>query len=262
MRKALLLVASLLFLGGCLDYEEVISLAKDGSGVVRVDATVDLAFADKLMKLSVPEGEKPPEDADDPYKMLVSKEEILKNVQGVEGVTVKECLVEEAGGTKKRIKLNFEFKSLDALRRTTGFAYRELAFAEKDGAIEATYKVDARFLRDLGLLSDADGKKGDDPVEKKMHKVIDDATAEAGARFTIHFPSKLTATTGKKAENDDKAASVEVPKKDAKAHAALVKEPVLLKATFAKADNEVLLKKPEPPKADDRKPAPPKKDDD
>ena len=48
---------------------------------MRVDATVDLAFSEKLIKLSVPEGEKPPEDADDPYKMLVTKEEIQKNVQ-------------------------------------------------------------------------------------------------------------------------------------------------------------------------------------
>ncbi len=52
---------------------------------------------------------------------------------------------------------------------------------------------------------------------------------------------------------------LEVPKKDAKAHAALAKAPIVLKATFPKKGNEVLLKKPEPPK---EMPKPVKKDGD
>src|SRR5437899_1311928 len=125
MRKIVALLAPLLLLGGCLDYDEVLTLAADGSGDVRIDFTVDLAFADKLRKLSVPAGEKPPEDADDPWKMMVTKDELQKNFQGVDGVTVKQFLVEDVKPTKTHVKLAIEFASLDALRKTKGFAYRE-----------------------------------------------------------------------------------------------------------------------------------------
>lgn len=255
----ILLLVALLSLSGCLDYDEVLSIAADGSGSLRVDATVDLAFSEKLRGLSVPAGEKAPEDADDPYKMLVTKEEVLKNVQGVDGVAVKQIVSEDAGGTKTHVKLVVEFKSLDALRKTTGFQYRELAFAEKDGAIAATYKIDARFLKDLGLVFDPDSK-ADTELEKKMRKVVADATADASARFTVHYPAKLASTSGKRSETDANAATLEVAKKDAKAHAAIAKEPLALEATFPKAGNEALLKKPEPAK-EEKAPPPRKKDD-
>jgi hypothetical protein len=261
MRKAFVLLAPLLLLGGCLDYDEVVSIAADGSGSVRIDFTVDLAFAEKLRKLSVPAGEKPPEDADDPYKMMVTKEEVLKNVQGVDGVTVKQILVEDLPPTKTHVKLALEFASLDALRKTKGFAYRELAFTEKDGAVAATYKVDVRFLKELALLPDAEAPAPETDLEKKMGKTVDDATADAAARFTVHFPAKLDTTTGKKVEGDDKAARLEVAKKDAKAHAAVAKEPLVLEASFAKAGNEALLKKPESKKEEKKAPPPPEKKD-
>ncbi len=261
MRKALL-IASLVFLGGCLDYEEVITLAADGSGSVRVDATVDLTFAEKLMALQVPPGEKAPEDMDDPYKMMISKEEIAKNVQGVDGVTIKEIFVDdEKVGPKRKIKLLIDFKTLDGLRKTTGFQYRELAFAEKNGDIEATYKIDARFLKDLGLLFAGEDPKDATELEKKMRKVVEGATAEAGARFVIHLPAKPSATSGKRVEADANAVSLELAKKDAKAHAALVKEPLVLTATFPRKDCEVLLKKPEH-KEERKLPPPAKKDGD
>jgi hypothetical protein len=261
MRKAVL-VASLVFLGGCLDYDEVISLAADGSGSVQVNASVDLAFAEKLMALVVPPGEKAPDDMDDPYKMMVSEVEIRKNVQGVEGVTLKQCLVEDVdkSETRKKIKLLFEFKTLDALRKTTGFQYRELTFVEKNGDIEATYKVDARFLKDLGLIFEGAAKDEND-LEKKMRKVVEEATLEAGARFTIHLPAKPSATSGKRVEADPNAVRLEVAKKDAKAHAALAKEPLLLTATFPGKDAAALLEKPQP-KEDKPAPPPVKKDGD
>src|SRR5271154_449751 len=184
MRKALV-VGALVFLSGCLDYDEVLSLAKDGSGTLRLDMTVDLAFSQKLRKLALPEGgdEKAAEDADDPFKMLVTKEEILKNVQGVEGVTVKKCLVDEPSPQKTHVKLEIEFKSLDALRKTTGFSARELRFEEKDGNVEATYKIDARFLKELGLIAGPDDPAPETDQDKKMRKIVDEATKDASARF-------------------------------------------------------------------------------
>jgi hypothetical protein len=254
--KKILLFCALFALSGCLDYEEILTLAADGSGTLQVTATVDFAFSEKLLKLSVPEGEKVPEDLDDPYKMLVTREELQKNVQGVEGVTVKQCTVDDVAGTaQKRVKLLVEFKSLDALRRTNGFRYRELSFAEKDGSIEATYKLDVRWLKEQGLLFDADSKPESD-MDKKMRKTVEDATRDASARFIVRFPSKVTAP--KKLDSDDKAALLEVAKGDAKAHAAIAKDPLVLQATFEKKGNEALLKKPEAPKED--KPSPPKKD--
>ncbi|MEZ0227880.1 MAG: hypothetical protein ACAI25_04595 [Planctomycetota bacterium] len=261
MRNAAL-VATLVLLSGCLDYDEVISLAADGSGSVQVNATVDLSFAEKLMALSVLPGEKALDDMDDPYKMMVSEVEIRKNVQGGEGITLKQCLVEELdkSETKKKIKLSFDFKTLDALRKTTGFASRELSFVEKDGDIEVTYKVDARFLKDLGLIFDG-ARKDETELEKKMRKVVEDATADAGARFTVHLPAKPSATNGKRVDADPNAVRIELAKKDAKAHAALAKEPLVLTATFPGKDASALLKKPEP-KSDKPVPPPVKKDGD
>lgn len=260
MRKALL-VASLVFLGGCLDYDEVLSLAQDGSGTLRVDMNVDLAFSEKLRALSVPAGEKPPEDTDDPFKMMTAKEDILKQVQGVDGVTVKQCLVEDVKPSSRHVKLLLEFKSLDALRKTHGFSSRELVFAEKDGSVEATYKIDARFLKELGLLAGPDDPPPTSDDEKKARKIVDDATANAGARFTVHFPAKPASTSGKPDANDERAVSLEVPKKDAKAHAALAKEPLVLTAVLPRKDLDVLLK---PPAKEEKKappPAPRKEDD-
>jgi hypothetical protein len=243
MRKALLVFSSLIFLTGCLDYDEILTLKSDGSGSVRVEFTVDLAFEAKLKKLMTPEpapGEKPPEqdDSDDAYKMMVSKQEILKYVQGVEGVTVKQIVVDEPSAQKHHVKLEVEFKSLDALRKTNAFrdGARELTFEAKDDKVEAVYKVDAKLL---GSLLPG-GEAGDDQ-EKKMRKIVDDATIEAGAKFTIVFPKKPASTTGKAVENDEKAAVWEVPKKDEKAHAALASEPFVMKATLAKKDAEGLV---------------------
>ncbi len=264
MRKGRLALSALVFLSGCLDYDEVLTLAKDGSGTVRVDMVVDLAFSAKLHAITAPEGaeEKGAEDADDPYKMLVTKEEIKKQVQGVDGVTIKQCLVEETAPQKTHVKLEVEFKSLDALRKTTGFQARELRFEEKDGNVEATYKIDARFLKELGLVVGPDDPAPATDQEKKMRKVVDEATKEAGARFTVHFPEKPTKTTGKADENDEKAVRLEVPKKDAKAHAAVAKDPLVLQATLPRKDMDVLLKPPAAPEKKAPAPSPRPKEDD
>ncbi len=264
MKKALV-VASLVLLSGCLDYDEVLTLAADGSGSVHVDFTVDLAFSEALRKLQVPPGEKAPEDADDPYKMMVTKEEILKNVQGVPGVEVRPIKVEEPAPNKTHVVLDVDFKSLAALRKTTGFANRELAFEEKDGSVLATYKVDARFLKDLGLLTAPGDPEPTTDLEKKMRKTVEDATAGAKARFTVRFPAKPVAiVAGAAVSGDEKAVRVEVPANDPRAHAALAKDPIVSKATLAKKDAAGLLAASEA-KAPAEKPAPtspaPKKDD-
>ncbi|HZU99351.1 MAG TPA: hypothetical protein VFF73_21770 [Planctomycetota bacterium] len=237
MRKTLLLLGVLLPLSGCLDYEEILTLAADGSGSVKVDFTVDLAFEAKLkalMKSPEPEATPgAPDDVDDPYKMMVSKQEVLKYVQGVDGVTVKECTAEEPSPGKHHVKLLVEFKSLDALRKTNAFrdGARELTFTAKDDKVEAVYKVDAKILGSL-----LPGPAGEDEQEKKARKIVDEATLDAGAHFTVVFPAKPLSTTGKADEKEDKAAVWTVPKKDEKAHAALAKDPIVMKAELAKKD--------------------------
>jgi hypothetical protein len=245
MRKALLLLGVLLPLTGCLDYDEVLTLKADGSGSIRVDFTVDLTFEGKLKTLMTPPDPdaKPgaPDDTDDPYKMMVSKQEILKYVQGVDGVTVKECTEEEkpAGSKKHHVHLEVDFKTLDALRKTNAFrdGAREITFEAKDDKVQAVYKVDAaKILGDL-----LPGPAPEDEQQKKMRKIVDEATIDAGARFTILFPAKPASTTGKADEKDDKTIRWEVPKKDEKAHAALAKDPIVMKAELAKKDGEKLL---------------------
>src|SRR2546423_11198352 len=134
-RPCVLLLAIALPLAGCVEYDEVLTIAADGSGSMSVDLTLDLAFVEKLHKLA---GDAETEDSDT-YRVMVSKEEIQKQCRA-EGIAIKSIATDEPGPKKTHVKLDFDFKSLAALRSIAGFSDRELEFAIKDEQVDVTYR--------------------------------------------------------------------------------------------------------------------------
>ncbi len=223
-------LAATLAMSGCLDYDEVLTLAQDGSGSLKVDLTLDVAFVEKLKAL---EPQQASEDSGD-LRQFVSKDAIQRNCETKEG-KLKTCEVEEKG-TKTRVKLEFEFPNLEVLRSIQGFSDRKLELVESGDQVEVVYRFDARsMLNALGLVQNEGDPKPTTDLEKKMQAIIDEARESSSARFTLKLPGKIAATTGKKTE-DETGARWEIPRKDAKAHEAVLKGPLAMRATIAKKD--------------------------
>jgi hypothetical protein len=83
-----------------------------------------------------------------------------------------------------------------------------------------------------------------------MQAIIDEARESSSARFTLKLPGKIATTTGKVSDTDEAAAKWEIPRKDAKAHEAVLKAPLAMKATIAKKDAAPLLEKEKKAKAE------------
>jgi hypothetical protein len=247
------LVSVALCLQGCIEYEERLTLAGDGSGNMQMDIRIDLAFLDKLNKLDP--GADAGEDSENDLKGLFSKEAILKGCNAT-GIKIKTCDVKEAG-TKTAIKLDFDFANLDALRSIGGFSDRELEFTEANGNVEATYKFLPKLLVELGLVPPETPPT--DEKEKKACAIVNEARKDASVKFTLKLPGKLVTTNGAADPGNDKAATWSINKKDQKALDALTKEPLVMKAAVAKKDAPFFEKEKARKKAEEGESEPPKK---
>ncbi len=229
-------------LAGCLDYEETLSVAGDGSGTLSVDLKLDLTFMTEIQKLD------PAPDSEDSgdVKNFVTKDEILKDCN-VAGVKVDKCEVDEDGPHKTHVKLELAFKDLDSLRAVRSFSDREIMVEDKRAdaspAADAiapsdfafVYRFSARSIFNLLRMGPDAGEK-DEPTEKdkKMREVLDGARKASSARFTLKMPGKLASTTGDKL--DDKSARWTIDKAHPKAQAALLTEPLRMEVVLAKKD--------------------------
>jgi hypothetical protein len=239
--------AVLLALGGCIDGDETLTLAGDGSGTVKLDFTLDLSFVEKLKKLEPDVGG---EDAEDLTKKI-DKKMIQDSVTGP-GVKVGTLDVEDAG-PKKHVKLELEFKDLEALRALSGFSDRRLDFAESGDNVDVTYRFFATGLYGFAGIGTEEGEAPATDTDKKMAAIVADATKAAGGRFTLVLPGKVLATSGKAVAGNEKAAFFEIPKNDPALQKKLKKEPFVMTAAIAKKDAPFFEKEKARKAAEERK---------
>lgn len=228
-------LAVVLPLAGCLDYDEVLTVAPDSSGTFAVDLKLDLGFITEVKKID-PQPES--EDSGD-VKNFVTKEEILKDCE-VPGVTVKSCTVEELGPHKSHVKLELAFKDLDALRAVRFMSDRDVLCEDKGGdSAVFVYRYNARSVLNMLGMVDSDEKDPNTPKEQldkeqKIKAILDEARKSASARFLVKLPGKVLATNG--TAEGETAARWAIDKKNPKAQAALLTEPLRMDATLSKKD--------------------------
>jgi hypothetical protein len=221
--------ATLLLLPGCIDYDEVLTVAADGSGSLAIDMSLDLSFQTELKKLDPnPDGE----DAGD-VKSLLTKAEIQRACDAP-GVTVKTCDVEDKGENKLHVKLAFDYKDLEALRAVRFFSDRELEVVENGANVDLLYRFNAKSALNVIGLGELEDMAPKEDRERKAKEIVANARKGASLRFAVKAPGKLVATSGDKA--DDKTARFVVDKTKPQAQAALVREPLKMSLTLAKAD--------------------------
>ncbi|MBI3725182.1 hypothetical protein HY251_14725 [bacterium] len=229
--------AALLSLAGCLEYDEVLTLAKDGSGQLTLDLTVDMTFYFEKVRPLLPVIQSEDSEETKPF----TKEEIQKDCEA-KGVKVKTCEVSDLGKNRTRLKLALDFKDLESLRSIRRFSDRELEFEENGDDLEVSYKVDPRSaLAAKGFDMSADVAKT--PDEKKIAEAIEEARNASRARFALKLPGKVTKTNA--TSQPDGSVRRVVDRTDKKALAALAKEPLSITASFPKKDAAFMEKEKE-----------------
>ena len=195
----LTLLLSLTLLSGCLDYGEELTLNKDGSGRLKLDFTVDMAFMGEVSKAL---GEEPsPDEMRGP-----TREEIMEGL-GVEGITVSDLDVQERG-TKTRVKMTVDFTSLEALNRVEGFGDdRKIEFYDEGGGkVRVVYTFDTTDLIPIDEVGETGGQEVD-PVEKKIREVTLRARDAVRFRCKVTLPGPLDRSNGRPVK-DEPASSV------------------------------------------------------
>jgi hypothetical protein len=213
---------------GCLDYEEVLSIASDGSGTVGIELNLDLSIVADLKKSD------PTPDSEDSGDLssLVSKDEIKKDLD-VPGITVKTLEVEDKGSHKTHVKLAFQYKNLDALRSVRFFSDREISVVDQGENVDFIYKYNARSILNMLGLDPAEKPPADEHA-RKVHAALDEARKASSARFVLTMPGNLVATNGEK--TGDRTARFTVDKSKPEAQDRLLREPLKMVATVAKKD--------------------------
>jgi hypothetical protein len=192
----LALLFSLTLLSGCLDYGEELTLNKDGSGRLKLDFTVDMAYMGEVSKAL---GEEPsPDEMRGP-----TREEIMEGLT-VEGITVSELDVKETG-TKTRVKMTVDFTSLEALSRVEGFGDdRKIDFYDEGGGkVRVVYSFDTTDLIPIDEVGE--GGEGEDPVEKKIREVTLRARDAVKFRCKVTLPGALERSNGRPVKDDPKS---------------------------------------------------------
>jgi hypothetical protein len=220
--RAAAALALLVPLAGCLADDERLTLERDGSGHMTVDLEIDASFLAEIRKL-VPGSDGPQES---PLEGLVTEERIRKDCDA-KGITVKSCAVDEAGPSRKRVRLAIDFADLDALRATRLMSDREIELVEAgDDLVELVYRYDARpFLRSLDT---GQKKEPRDETEKKIHEILESARKASSAKFVLKLPGKLESTNGEKVGEGSARFKADA--------AALEKEPLEMRVKLAKKD--------------------------
>ncbi len=205
------------FLTGCLDYREVLTLAADGSGTLQIDFVVDLAVLGEISRLL---GEEPePGDMRGP-----TREEMLSGMN-VEGLEVKELDVQEKG-SKSKVHALVAFKDLATLSKMEGFGEdrRVDFYDEGDGKVRVVYGFDTDEAIPLEEFSDGAPAPGEelDPTEKKILAATERARDGLAFRARVVLPGKVLKSNGKPVEGSPNESAWVVDKKtDPKRHAVL-----------------------------------------
>lgn len=190
----LALLLSLTLFTGCLDYAEELTLNKDGSGRLKLDFTVDMAYMGEVSKAL---GEQPsPDEMRGP-----TREEIMEGLN-VEGITVPELDVKE-NGTKTRVKMTVEFRSLEALGRIEGFGDdRKIDFYDEGGGkVRVVYTFDTTDLIPIDEVGES-GQEDADPVEKKIREVTLRARDAVKFRCKVTLPGALDRSNGRPVKDE------------------------------------------------------------
>ncbi len=203
-------------LTGCLDYREVLTLNKDGSGTLRVDFVVDLGI---LSEVSRALGEEP-----DPKEMAgPTREEILAGLE-VEGIEVKELDLQQKG-TKSKVHLVVAFRDLEALAKIEGFGEdRRIDFYDNgDGKVRVVYGFDTDDAIPLEEFTDGGPAPGEklDETEQKILALTERARAGLAYRARVVMPGRILKSNGKPVEESPNESVWVIDKTDPKKHAVL-----------------------------------------
>jgi hypothetical protein len=208
-----------LLLSGCLDYREVLTLAADGSGSLRIDFVVDLAV---LSEVSRALGEEP-----DPQEMAgPTRDEIMAGLDA-EGLEVKELDVQEKG-QKSKVHALIAFKDLGALAKMEGFGEdrRVDFYDEGEGKVRIVYGFDTDEAIPLEEFSDGEPAPGEqlDETEKKILELTQRARDGLAFRARVALPGRVLKSNGKPVDGSPNESAWVVDKKtDPKRHAVLGK---------------------------------------
>ena len=195
----LALLLPLTLFAGCLDYTEELTLNKNGSGRLKLDFTVDMAYMGEVSKAM---GEEPtPDDMRGP-----TREEIMEGLT-VEGIMVSELDVQERG-TKTRVRMTLDFANLEALSRIEGFGDdRKIDFYDEGGGkVRVVYTFDTTDLIPIDEVGEG-GQAPTDPTEKKIREVTLRARDAVKFRCKVTLPGPLDRSNGRPVK-DEPASSI------------------------------------------------------
>lgn len=181
----------LLFLGGCLDYAEVLTLNPDGGGHLEAELTIDLGL---MRRLSLALGDEPEEgDLAGP-----SRDEVLAALS-VDGVTVRELQV-EAQGERTWIRLAVDFVDLEALHRLEGFGARRRLelYDHGDGHVLLVSRLDPREVVPLAEDARRWAQRGDlDPHQAwALEQVVQELRRSVRLTSELRLPGPILASNG------------------------------------------------------------------
>ncbi len=187
----LLATLPLLFLGGCLDYAEVLTLNPDGGGRLEAELTIDMGL---MRRLSLALGDEP-EDGD---LAGPGRDEVLAALS-VEGVTVRELQVDDHG-ERTRIRLAVDFADLEALHRLEGFGARRRLelYDHGDGQVLLVSRFDPREV--IPLPEEAGSwalRAGLAPPEARaLEEVLLELRRSVRLQSEVRLPGPILASNG------------------------------------------------------------------
>jgi hypothetical protein len=218
--RAGLLVLLPLFLAGCLDYGEELTIEKDGTGTLKLDFVVDMAY---MAEVSRALGDQPsPEEMRGP-----TKEEIQQGLV-VEGITVRELEVQERE-SRTRVHLLLHFTSLEALGKIEGFGDdRKIEFFDEgEGKVRVVYSFDTTDIVPIEETPEAGAEQ--DPVEKKILEVTRRARDAIRFRARVKLPGAIVRSNGARDPADPNVAVWRVDKQsDPERHVRLGRGKVIM----------------------------------
>ncbi len=174
--KRILFILSLLFLAGCINYEETLTLKSDGSG----EMLMHYSISEQLSSMMALGGGQQEEGKNEmPFKF--KENEIRAGLQA-EGVQVKKIEMKAEGG-QQHVYVTVDFKKVTDLNNTTTFKEMPFVWEEEEKAIVYSHTLknkNPQGQQDDG--SQAGGQMGDQMAKAML--------GNAAFSFKVKLPDK------------------------------------------------------------------------
>lgn len=171
--KKILLVASLLFFAGCINYEEDLTLKSDGSG----EMLMHYSISEQLSSMIAMSGGQQQEGKDEmPFKF---KENEIRDALQADGVQVKKVEMKAEGGLQ-HVYVTINFKKITDLNQTKTFKEMPFEWVEEGKVIAFTHTL--RNKNPQGNGSGESTQMGDQMAQTML--------GNAAFNFKVKLPGK------------------------------------------------------------------------